>query len=936
MLGRRPQPKRFNPTLLAENEDYISDYLCVFALGGQSGMSCSGRLKLCSQSLIIDPDQFEHPIYRYRFSDISSLELVDSASTNRSQYVMNCVSNLNPSSAMVLVVHARVVIEMKHFGQDSPYVFRQLSGASVVTALTLSYSDLTKEFSLIKQLWDISLLSDHSVQLERFMSDRIRFASFDSSCVTNIKERPLLDRALPCSVIAPLQQSLSMVMLTDIHLYVQPLVQDATQSKCSGSVASYPIRYFDSVLKRRHNLKHVAIEIFFADSQNHKESDLFLSFATTEQRDNIYRLIIEQSQLPPQPTLESVMNSWVSGSISNFDYIMALNRFAGRSYMDFTAYPVFPWIIADYHSKSLDVSDPKVFRDLSKPIGALNPKRLQQYRERYREMPDDNPRFLYGTHYSNPGYVVYYLVRAHPSYMLSLQSGRFDAADRLFCSIEDTWRSCNNNPADVKELIPQFYDTSAKPKFLMECSPFLGHRHDGSAVGAVSLPPWANNDPCNFVSMLREALDCEHVKRHLHHWIDLIFGFSQRGEAAEQANNVFYHMTYEGAVDINTITEDRDRRALLAQIREFGQTPSQLFTAPHPIYQGRGSCIATPSVEADPVCSPSSTNSVPTHLFDDALIIQDGIGRGTSRILEGSATWIQESSSLHSKNITGLMFDVDDPDSIVSVSLDGSLKIYSVPDRRLRRSCTLGEAAIPLSCICPASNSLVACGSWDDKLHIYSTSAGRVIETLDCAHDDAVTDCQYSFSRQQLASCSRDATIKVWDFGSSGVKPVPIHFYMEQNAAITCIDWGQFGTMLATGAADSSVFIWDTRCNESVYSIREVHSGELTDLCWISDMAILTCSSDGSLLSTDIRTGKAMKRANLDAPLSCLRVVDNVVAVASQAGQIFLYNSATLTLIHRQMLCAQGEVFAMDLSDDGAKICAGTDIVTIWIQNNDT
>jgi factor associated with neutral sphingomyelinase activation len=33
-------------------------------------------------------------------------------------------------------------------------------------------------------------------------------------------------------------------------------------------------------------------------------------------------------------------------------------------------------VIQDYESQTLDLENPKTFRDLSKPIGALNPKRL--------------------------------------------------------------------------------------------------------------------------------------------------------------------------------------------------------------------------------------------------------------------------------------------------------------------------------------------------------------------------------------------------------------------------------------------------------------------------------------------------------------------------------------------------------------------------------
>ena len=36
-----------------------------------------------------------------------------------------------------------------------------------------------------------------------------------------------------------------------------------------------------------------------------------------------------------------------------------------------------PWIISDYTSSELNLSDINVYRDLSKPMGALNEERLQ-------------------------------------------------------------------------------------------------------------------------------------------------------------------------------------------------------------------------------------------------------------------------------------------------------------------------------------------------------------------------------------------------------------------------------------------------------------------------------------------------------------------------------------------------------------------------------
>jgi len=74
-----------------------------------------------------------------------------------------------------------------------------------------------------------------------------------------------------------------------------------------------------------------------------------------------------------------------------------------------------PWVIQDYTSDFLDLQNIDAFRDLSKPIGALGtPQRLEEFRQRYNEAPDEDTKFMYGSHYSCPGYVIGFHVRDNP------------------------------------------------------------------------------------------------------------------------------------------------------------------------------------------------------------------------------------------------------------------------------------------------------------------------------------------------------------------------------------------------------------------------------------------------------------------------------------------------------------------------------------------
>ena len=69
-------------------------------------------------------------------------------------------------------------------------------------------------------------------------------------------------------------------------------------------------------------------------------------------------------------TRSGLTAEWQQRRISNFEYLMRLNRLAGRSRNDMYQYPVFPWVLADYTSETLDLDDPASYRDLSKPVSA--------------------------------------------------------------------------------------------------------------------------------------------------------------------------------------------------------------------------------------------------------------------------------------------------------------------------------------------------------------------------------------------------------------------------------------------------------------------------------------------------------------------------------------------------------------------------------------
>eukprot|EP01017_Pseudomicrothorax_dubius_P034282 TRINITY_DN4680_c0_g1_i4.p1 TRINITY_DN4680_c0_g1~~TRINITY_DN4680_c0_g1_i4.p1 ORF type:complete len:384 (+),score=125.91 TRINITY_DN4680_c0_g1_i4:586-1737(+) len=188
--------------------------------------------------------------------------------------------------------------------------------------------------------------------------------------------------------------------------------------------------------------------------------------------------------------------------------------------------------------------------------------------------------YYYPTHYSTPGFVVFFLVRRIPEFLVKLQNAVFLPTDRVFRSMEQTWYATVNNGPDVKELIPEFYGTDIG--FLVNSEKLeLGVTNEGEVVDNVVLPEWARN-PSDFLIKMRAALESNYVSANLHKWIDLIFGCKQRGDQAVLAQNMFYPLTYEEHVRWNEVRNAYERAALEVQVTEFGQTPVQLFKGPHP------------------------------------------------------------------------------------------------------------------------------------------------------------------------------------------------------------------------------------------------------------------------------------------------------------------------------------------------------------------
>ncbi|XP_078435452.1 protein serine/threonine kinase isoform X2 [Wolffia australiana] len=234
---------------------------------------------------------------------------------------------------------------------------------------------------------------------------------------------------------------------------------------------------------------------------------------------------------------------WQAGELSNYEYLISLNRMAGRRWGDQTFHMVMPWVI-DFSVKPDQNSDVG-WRDLQKSKWRL-------------AKGDEQLDFTYLTseipHHVSDECLSELAVCSYKARRLPLSV--------LRSAVRSVYEP-NEYPSNMQRLyqwtpdecIPEFY---CDPRIFYSIHPEMSD---------LRVPSWAES-PEDFIKVHREALESDRVSRQIHHWIDITFGHKLSGASSIAAKNVMLP-----TVDPMT-PKSTGRR--------------QLFTTPHPNRQCSG------------------------------------------------------------------------------------------------------------------------------------------------------------------------------------------------------------------------------------------------------------------------------------------------------------------------------------------------------------
>ena len=365
----------------------------------------------------------------------------------------------------------------------------------------------------------------------------------------------------------------------------------------------------EEAIKRRTLLITQSLEIFLKNGKS-----FFFNFFWSEEAQRVYKFINDKKEEYNfifdinynQKEISNVITNFHNGKMSNYFYLLNLNKYSTRTFCDLSQYPVFPWLV--FHHKKLGNKseyNENDLRDMKYPISMQDKEKRDECIRKYKnEMEENKFQSHFTSHYSSSAFVYYYLMRLNPygQDLIRLQNYHNENPNRIFLSFESL-EAILSGGGDNRELLPDFF--CYFDYFLnLNCN-YFGEITQTSINDdfEINLEESMKN---NFVispyvyNLYREKklLNSSLISKNIHNWVDIIFGkkqfFEDKKEAAESCN-IFNKLSYEQKINfekklkkyIGLLEEKKiEEKKFYAKMRSkfdmavnFGMAPKQILKA---------------------------------------------------------------------------------------------------------------------------------------------------------------------------------------------------------------------------------------------------------------------------------------------------------------------------------------------------------------------
>ncbi|CAI5441113.1 unnamed protein product [Caenorhabditis angaria] len=181
--------------------------------------------------------------------------------------------------------------------------------------------------------------------------------------------------------------------------------------------------------------------------------------------------------------------------------------------------------------------------------------------------------------------------------------------------------------------------------------------------------------------------------------------------------------------------------------------------------------------------------------------------------------------------------------NVVSGSSDRTIKLWDVASLRCLKTCMVGSIVYDIIAKCGGCHSSFASGHFDKKLRFWDSRQNDPTKILEL--DQKITSLDIAIDGSHLLASCRDDTLHVIDIRTY----FTVHTYSAENYRTACDNnraiFSSTGDYIASGAANGSIFIWNTkttRLEKVLRAPRAPDGNSILSLSWNqSGRGLLAC-----------------------------------------------------------------------------------------------
>lgn len=266
-----------------------------------------------------------------------------------------------------------------------------------------------------------------------------------------------------------------------------------------------------------------------------------------------------------------------------------------------------------------------------------------------------------------------------------------------------------------------------------------------------------------------------------------------------------------------------------------------------------------------------------------------------------------DGQKIHSAPISCLDF-LDEDRCIITSSEDGSIQVRKVDTGQVVGGpwTDPGSGAVHAMAVSPKYMNVVASGSQDGRIRLWTVATGEMTGKWKQAHSLAILSVCWSPDELNIASGSEDGTAIIWDTKKGDIVGYPIR---TAHPHVYAVRYSCDGGTLLTSGYNNAITFWDVKTREAVRFVEACHASQQVHcVIWTPyDRIFLGCSNGIVQASTDTQ-GEVARLGDRTGPICAIVLSQDklLLATASLDNTISLWDPDTNQSVSRPLVHPDG------------------------------